>query len=97
MEKKAITFAIALSTLAFTLPAQAHDPSEHTKDAESPNCAAIKNMDHSKMDMKDPVVQAIMKQCMKDGHHDENAESDGNEHREHDGHAGSEEGTGHRH
>ncbi|MBA6412233.1 hypothetical protein H2508_03830 [Parahaliea sp. F7430] len=78
MKIKTLTFAIALSTLAFTVSAQAHDPKEHMKNAEKPDCSAMKNMDHSKMDhnkmdMDDPVMQAMMKQCMKNMHHDENS------------------------
>jgi len=61
---------ITLSALAFAISAQAHDPKEHMKDAQEPDCAAFKDMDHSKMDMDDPVTQAIMKKCMKDMDHD---------------------------
>ena len=60
MRSKFLTLSIAISTLAFTLSAQAHDPKEHM------NNAAMENMDHSKMDMNDPVMQAMMKQCMGD-------------------------------
>ena len=66
MRSKFITLSIAISTLAFTLSAQAHDPKEHMNNAEKPDCAAMENMDHSKMDMSDPVMQAMMKQCMGD-------------------------------
>jgi len=66
MRSKFITMSIAISTLAFTLSAQAHDPKEHMNNAEKPDCAAMENMDHSKMDMNDPVMQAMMKQCMGD-------------------------------
>lgn len=41
------------------------------KNAEKPDCAVMDNMDHSKMDMNDPVMQAMMKQCMSTMHHDE--------------------------
>lgn len=44
-------------------PIFAHDPAEHTKTAEVPDCEAIKKMDHSKMDANDPVIQAMMKKC----------------------------------
>ena len=66
MRSKFITMSIAISTLAFTLSAQAHDPKEHMNNAEKPDCAAMENMDHSKMDMNDPVMQAMMKLCMGD-------------------------------
>lgn len=86
MKIKILTFAIALSTLAFTVSAQAHDPKEQMKNAEKPDCNAMTNMDHSKMDhnkmdMDDPVMQAMMKQCMKDMHHHESRADE-----PHDGH-----------
>lgn len=71
MQTKRFTPIIAFAALGVAFSVQAHDPKEHMKDAENPNCAAMKNMDHSKMDMKDPVMQAMMKQCMKDMHHNE--------------------------
>ncbi|MBL4941282.1 MAG: hypothetical protein JKY81_06405 [Colwellia sp.] len=51
-------------TLSATLSgtANAHDPKFHVKKAEKANCSG---MDHSKMDMKDPVAVAMMKKCMK--------------------------------
>ena len=64
MRSKFTTMSIAVSTLAFILSAQAHDPKEHMNNAEKPDCAAMENMDHSKMDMNDPLMQAMMKQCM---------------------------------
>lgn len=47
-----------MSSLSF-----AHDPSEHDKEKEAVDCSSMKDMDHSKMDMADPVMQAMMKQC----------------------------------
>jgi hypothetical protein len=44
------------------MAATAHDPSMHVKKAEKADCS---KMDHSKMDMKDPVTIAMMKKCMK--------------------------------
>jgi len=32
------------------------------------NCEMMKTMDHSKMDMNDPVAQAMMKKCMNKMH-----------------------------
>ncbi|HNP34362.1 MAG TPA: hypothetical protein PKK10_00805 [Woeseiaceae bacterium] len=91
MKTKTLSFAIALSTFAFALSAQAHDPKEHMKDAENPDCSAMKNMDHSKMDMDDPVMQAMMKQCMQDMQHDEASESDGHADEEHEADTDGEE------
>ena len=65
MKIKTHIHVITLSALAFAISAQAHDPKEHMKDAQAPDCAAMKDMDHSKMDMDDPVTQAMMKKCMK--------------------------------
>lgn len=79
MKIKIFTFAITLSTLALTLSAQAHDPKEHMKDAEAPKCAVMKDMDHSKMDLEDPIMQAMMKQCMKEMHHDGTGEEESND------------------
>lgn len=58
--------------LAFSVQAAlAHDPAEHAKEAAAenaaPDCAKMKDMDMSKMDMNDPVVQAMHKKCMGDG------------------------------
>lgn len=75
MNTKRFTPIIAFAALGTAFSAQAHDPKEHMKDAEKPDCAAMKNMDHSKMDMSDPVMQAMMKQCMQDMHQNE-AEKD---------------------
>ena len=48
--------------MALSLSATAHDPSLHVKKAEKADCS---KMDHSKMDMKNPVAIAMMKKCMK--------------------------------
>lgn len=71
MNTKIISLIIALAALGTTFSAQAHDPKEHMKDAEKPDCEAMENMDHNTMDMNDPVTQAMMKQCRQDMHHDE--------------------------
>lgn len=57
--------------------AQAHDPDEASKGMEKADCAKFNGMDHSKMDMKDPVMQAMMTQCAaakKHGHADSDDE-----------------------
>lgn len=57
--------ALALALLVSPLT-QAHDPAEHAKEAaaaqQGPDCSKV---DHSKMDMKDPVAQAMMAKCAK--------------------------------
>ena len=55
--------ALILSSVLLVAPSFAHDPAEHTNTAEAPDCEAMKKMDHSKMDMNDPVMQAMMKKC----------------------------------
>ncbi|UTF61241.1 MULTISPECIES: hypothetical protein [Gilvimarinus] len=92
-----MTTSILLSTLlTTTLAAQAHDPKEHKKDAENPDCSEMKNMDHSKMDMDDPVMKAMMKKCKKDMHHDnENNESDSDH--AHDDNQNKDEHAEHKH
>lgn len=52
---------------------QAHEPSEHMEEDEKPDCSKMKDMDHSKMDMDDPVMRAMMKKCMGEMHQDETA------------------------
>ncbi len=66
----------ATTLLILAVSVQAHSPEMHKKDkAEKPDCEALNNMDHSKMDMNDPVMQAMMKQCM-DDHHGGNHQMD---------------------
>jgi hypothetical protein len=81
-----ITSGIALLASNYVV---AHSPELHKKaNAEKPNCEAMNNMDHGKMNMTDPVMQAMMKQCMAkhnnddthkemSGHHDKKEEKHG--------------------
>ncbi|MBN8717682.1 MAG: hypothetical protein J0I72_07820 [Stenotrophomonas sp.] len=73
--KTATSFLIlGIPALFLAMNAPAHDPKEHMKEAQQkPDCAAMKGMDHSKMDMNDPVMQAMMQKCMKDMHQDSSA------------------------
>lgn len=62
--------AIVTSSVLLLSTAYAHDPSQHKKEnAEKPKCEAIKNMDTSTMDMNDPIMQAMMKQCSESSGH----------------------------
>ena len=45
----------------------------HVKKAEKADCS---KMDHSKMDMKDPVAIAMMKKCMKQAEDDKKSMKD---------------------
>jgi len=65
MKNKTLIPAFVLTALSMTFSAQAHDSKEHMKNAESPDCAAMKDMDHKRMNKNDPVMQAMMKKCMK--------------------------------
>lgn len=67
MKKFTHTVLTALLVLS-AQTALAHDPAEHAKEAAAktgPDCAAMQNMDMATMDMKDPVMQAMHRQCMK--------------------------------
>lgn len=67
----------ALPLLLLPWLAQAHGPQEHMNQGEQPDCAAMQNMDHSTMDAKDPVIQAMMQQCMKMMEHGQGMQSQG--------------------
>jgi hypothetical protein len=71
MKRQSLCYFVALPAMLLALSAQAHDPKEHMKETQAPDCAVMKDMDHSKMDMKDPVMQAMMQKCMKAMHKDE--------------------------
>jgi len=64
MKFQTLPYFVALPALMMALSAQAHNPEEHINKGQAPNCAAMKDMDHSKMDMNDPVMQAMMQKCM---------------------------------
>lgn len=92
MKSPKLLLSLGLPALLLALSAQAHDPKEHMQEAQKPDCEAMKDMDHSKMDVKDPMMQAMMQKCMKDMDHskmdmkdmdgDKNAEAES----AHDGH-----------
>lgn len=64
-----ITAGIALLASNYAI---AHSPELHKKDnAEKPHCEAMNTMDHGKMDVSDPIMQAMMKQCMTKNHNDD--------------------------
>lgn len=72
-----ISRVLSILALCLSIPlANAHDPSEHAKEANAakmgPDCAALKTMDHSKMDPNDPVMKAMKAKCGEVGmHHEE--------------------------
>lgn len=76
MKKKQCVVLLAVPALMLALSVQAHSEKEHMEKAENPDCAAMSAMDHSKMDMNDSVVMAMMQQCMSAmSHGSEEAES----------------------
>tara|TARA_R110002094_G_scaffold55626_1_gene66580 strand:- start:433 stop:768 length:336 start_codon:yes stop_codon:yes gene_type:complete len=64
---------VLIPTITLSMTATAHDPSMHVKKAEKADCS---KMDHSKMDMKDPVAMAMMKKCMKQAEDDKKSMKD---------------------
>ncbi len=66
------TLLLSLIVLSTSTTAFAHDPSEHKNDSEQPNCEALNTMDHTKMDVNDPIIQAIMEQCGTHHNHEQN-------------------------
>ncbi|ACV26709.1 MULTISPECIES: hypothetical protein [Kangiella] len=81
MKHQLFNIVLTISVLVFTSSVQAHDPKEHMKEVEKPNCESMKADEHSKMDMKDPVIQAMMKKCQQEMKHDQ--EDIGSEYNEH--------------
>lgn len=56
--------ALSLIAATFSVPAFAHDPAEHKKEAAAAaDCSKMKSMDMSKMDANDPVMKAMQKKC----------------------------------
>ncbi len=86
--KKAHGITLALcSGLFLASTAQAHDPSEH-HGGEAPDCDAMKKemAGMKDMDRMDPVMMAMMKQCMEDHHDHGDDEKDDHHHDKKDGH-----------
>ncbi len=88
---------ILLAALGLTLTVQAHSPKEHMTDAEQPNCKSMSNMDHTKMDTNDPVMQAMMKQCMKGMHPNESEQEEAQLDPQDDGKRSAEQHSEHQH
>lgn len=70
-----LTLTAIVASTTFT-NAAAHAPELHQKEgAEKPQCEALQDMDRSKMDAKDPIMQAMLKQC-EDWLHDAHEENE---------------------
>ena len=65
--KNTIRIALTVVSFAFAQGAFAHDPAEHAREAaeakKGADCAAMKKMDMSKMDVNDPIMKAMMTKC----------------------------------
>ncbi len=62
IKNQILTFVLFLFFANFV---HAHNPAEHSKQSDKPNCAAIKSMNQSKTDKNDPVLMAMMIKCKK--------------------------------
>lgn len=66
------TLGVLIGSFFIMTTANAHDASMHKKDAaQKPQCETMDKIDHSKMDMSDPIMQAMMQQCMGDKNHNQ--------------------------
>ncbi|MCH7743710.1 MAG: hypothetical protein IIB71_13720 [Proteobacteria bacterium] len=77
-----LTTALLVSMLAL-----AHDPKEHAKESEAPDCQTLASMDHAKMDMDDAVMQAMQARCKEVMTEDHSDELDEDKRVEEDAHA----------
>jgi hypothetical protein len=63
------SFAMTVLLVFSTQIVWAHDPAEHTKKVANvtvaAKCESMQKMDMSKMDPKDPAMQAMMQKCAK--------------------------------
>ncbi|WP_444904796.1 hypothetical protein ACJJIU_08360 [Microbulbifer sp. CnH-101-E] len=77
---KFLTQLFTVTTLLSSIQALAHDPSLHKEKAVKPDCAAMQGMDHSKMDVNDPVLKAMRKKCGEHMQHDKHIGHEGDHH-----------------
>lgn len=54
---------VLIAALLVSMLAAAHDPKEHAKESEAPDCKSLALMDHEKTDMDDPVMKAMFAKC----------------------------------
>ena len=58
------SMALFIALTVLSLPVTGHDPSLHRKQgAAAPDCTPVKDMDMSKVDMKDPLMRALYDKC----------------------------------
>lgn len=87
---KSLLLVATLSSLAFSAIAHEHGMKKETK-GETYDCEAVNKMDHSKMDMNDPKIQDMMKQC--GGHNDMHNDNHGGQHHNQDQQHGNSHGN----
>lgn len=73
---------ILTTALSISMLATAHDPKEHAKESQPPDCQLLASMDHGNMDMDDPVMQAMMQKCKEVAVDQGDGHSEGNRHME---------------
>ncbi len=62
--KTTILFAASIAAVALAQSTLAHDPKLHQQKAATvADCSKMKDMEMSKMDLKDPVVMAMHEKC----------------------------------
>ena len=80
MNTRGLSCTMLAFVLALAVPAFAHDPKEHAREAAAakagPDCDKLRNMDTSGMDRNDPVLLAMQGKCAK---HMDDAAHDGHE------------------
>lgn len=87
MYRPILATLVLIQAVLLAPAAWAHDPSEHAADAEAPDCSKMhESMHGTEKKADDPMAEAMMKKCMKQGHHDAAA---------HDPEAGEKGETGH--
>lgn len=84
MSKRISLLASALVIALYAVPGLTHDPDEHEAESVSPDCAAIENIDASKVDSNDPVTLAILQKCQDMVHDHDDDRVDEHDHDEHE-------------
>ena len=92
MSKQVSLLTSALVIALYAVPGLTHDPDEHEAESVSPDCAAIENIDASKVDSNDLVTLAILQKCQ-DTVQDDNV--DHVDEHDHDQHEHSEDDSDH--
>ncbi|WP_339898063.1 hypothetical protein [Paraglaciecola polaris] len=65
MKMNKILTTLVVISAAYSVGGYAHDPKEHSKEKEAPNCEIMQDIEQGKLDKNDPVTIAMMKKCHK--------------------------------